>query len=207
MLEYEVHGAADAAAIGVHGDVGDLAIQGFARGQQFLHARARIIGPQQRPVLGFAGTRQDPVDRGLEVDDRAMAIEIVPVVGVEHRPAAGRKHDAVPSRQFPDDSPFAAPEAGLALDIEDPRDIGPAALLDDMVAVDEFQTECAREVTPDRRLADTHRTDQEDIGPGLFHRPMLGREQARAQLRPDRNSDFPDMKKTGQAPGLPCSDR
>ena len=91
-------------------------------------------------------------DRGLEVHDPAALAQMAG--GCRHRAPrrrrwpARRRSRAVSSR---DHLALAPPEAGLALALEDQRDVGAGALLDLMVAVDERHAEQPRQLRGRRR--------------------------------------------------------
>ena len=80
----------------------------------------------------------------------------------EHRAAAGREHDARGRGQLVDHVALADAEALFALALEDVGDVDARARLDLGIAVGERQPEPAGELPANRRLAGTHRADEED---------------------------------------------
>src|SRR3546814_18963852 len=91
-----------------------------------------------------------------------MRGQYAPTVGIEHRAATGRQHNAVAHRQFGNHLAFALAEAGFAFALEDIRDINARARFDLVIAVDELQSAKLRQTPADRGLAGTHRTNQEN---------------------------------------------
>nr|GEU28520.1 hypothetical protein [Tanacetum cinerariifolium] len=124
-------------------DVGNVQVQRIAHRHQLFELLARIGRLQQRAVLVVRGALQDAVDRRAQVDHGAARLEQRAAVGVEHGAAAGGQHQVLLARQLADHLGLAAAEAGLPLDLEDPRNGRARARLDLVVGVDEAQPQFA----------------------------------------------------------------
>ncbi|HET6473557.1 MAG TPA: hypothetical protein VFG38_17060 [Pseudomonadales bacterium] len=150
-------------AIGTEFVVRDACVQRRSFARQSLERRARVAILQQRAALVVTRALQQFVDRGVEEHDDAALGEVAPIVFAQYHSAAGCEHDAFALRQFVDRLMFAFAKAGFAFDVEDPCDFGTRALFDDAIGIKERQLQLFRQQTPDRRLADSHQTDQENV--------------------------------------------
>src|SRR6185369_10762438 len=84
-------------------------------------------------------------------------------VRVQHRAAPRSEHDAFHRGELGDRLLLAGAKPGLALDLENERDLHPAALLDLVVRIEEAQLEAPGEEAADGGLAGPHQADQEDV--------------------------------------------
>lgn len=175
---------AGAAPLGRHDVVRDLAVQRVALAQQLGQARARIGGAQQRPVVVAGGALELALDRRFQIDDRAPVMQVPPILFAGDRTATGGQHDMPALRQGIDDLLLAQPETGLALDVEDPGNVGAGAGLDFVVGVDELPAQQISQLATDGGLAGTHRPDQENVlNCRLRHLPSLPRTRLRRLRR------------------------
>src|SRR5690606_33798271 len=153
----------DAAAVGLDDEIGDLAVERLAHGHELReHLLARPV-LEQGTLASAIGALELLPDAGVQVDDEAARAEAAAAVGVEDGAAAGREDDALPLGELVDHCRLAAAEAGLALFLEDERDVDARAPLDLLVAVDEVEVEQLRELPPHRGLARAHRSYEEQV--------------------------------------------
>src|SRR6185503_18816635 len=107
---------------------------------------------------------------GVQIHHAAARRQQAAVLVRDHDPAAGGEDDATQLRELADRRRFAGAESGFALDLEDHRDLHPAAPLDLLVAVEEAQLQPPREHPPDRGLAGAHQADEIEVGGALHDR-------------------------------------
>jgi hypothetical protein len=120
---------------------------------------------RSHPSYGRAGqVLIDSLGRLLWVgiNDPAVAQQGA-AVGIEDGAAAGGQHQALLGGQFTDYLGFAAAEALLALDFEDPRDGGAGPGLDLVVRVNKGQTQLAGKDAAYGGLSRPHQSDQKNI--------------------------------------------
>ncbi|MCY1557401.1 hypothetical protein D9M68_942500 [compost metagenome] len=82
---------------------------------------------------------------------------------MQHCTAAGGQHQAIQFAEIGNYRPLALAKALLTLDIEDPRNIGTAALLDLLVGVLEQQPQLFGKQTPDGAFTSAHRANKNYI--------------------------------------------
>jgi hypothetical protein len=98
----------------------------------------------------------------VQVDDEAALGSSAAVLLAHHHAAAGGQHRVIELRHLVDDLLLAVAEALLALDVEDPGDIGAGARSISVVAVGEAELQGAREELADGGLAGPHGADEKD---------------------------------------------
>src|SRR5690606_40719768 len=114
------------------------------------------------------------LDNIAQIDHEPAAPQVLAVVFIQDGATAGGQHDVVEFAQVTDGVALAHPEAGLALDIENPRDVGAGALLDDLVGVVKGQAQFVSEQATDSGLACSHGTDEKDVVAGTAHQLTAG---------------------------------
>lgn len=80
-----------------------------------------------------------------------------------HRATAGRQHDMTPLGQHINDEFLTLAETSLALDIKNPRNVGPCSRLDFMIRIKELPVQQLCELPADSGLARAHRPDQVNV--------------------------------------------
>src|SRR4051812_956591 len=111
----------------------DLEIKRVALGIQGAKARKRISRGEQRPVAVVAHALIEVLGSCTQVHHRAAVRKVAPALRIEYRAATGCQHHAVRGGEIGDRLRLSEAEARLALDLEDYRDLHPAARLDLMI--------------------------------------------------------------------------
>ena len=141
----------------------DFTVQRIALRHELGELATGVRCLQQRAVAVVARAVPEFVDARSQVDHGATGVERCTVRRIEHGAAAGCEDHTAQSREFVDHCRLAGTESGLALDIEDDRNLDARACLDLVVGVEEGEAETLREQLADRRLAGAHETHEEDV--------------------------------------------
>ena len=149
-----------------NGDIGYLGVKNGPALHQLMELSLRVGAVQQGPVPPMPGTLELLIDRGRKVHNHTALREHPAVVLFDHGAAPGRQHDRVQARQAFDGLLFADPEAGLALLLENERDIHAGPGLDVGVAVVKGKAQHAREMAPHGGLTRAHGADEKDVSLG-----------------------------------------
>src|ERR1700674_667400 len=140
-----------------------------------MESSLRVRGVvQQGPMPRMTCALELLIDRGREVHHRSALGERAAVVLLDYRAAPGGEHDRLQARQAFDGFPFADPETGLALFLENECDIDAGPRLDIRVTVVESEVQHAREMPPHGGLARSHGADEKDIALAEHVRILYG---------------------------------
>src|SRR5690606_28143449 len=143
--------------------VGDLSIERIADFHQIAQHLARLRILQQRPIAIPGRALQLLLDRGMQVYDPPPGPQRLAILRPQHHAAAGSDHHAFELAELRDHRLFTLAKTLLALDIEDPGDIGTGTLLDFLVRILEVQLQLFGQQPPDGALSSTHRADQDYV--------------------------------------------
>jgi len=109
------------------------------------------------------------VHRGAQIDHEATPGQTAAVVGIEHDAAASGKNDVRAPGQFGNDGLFAGAEPRLAFHREDQGNAGASALLDFVVAIEEFPAQRQCQAATDGGFASAHRANEKNAGKSKRH--------------------------------------
>jgi hypothetical protein len=86
-----------------------------------------------------------------------------PVIFTQNRPATGGKDNTFPLSQLIDNRRFALTKTGLALNVENPRDLRACSTLYFMIRVKERPAQCIRQLTTDGTFSHRHKAYQKYV--------------------------------------------
>lgn len=164
------------AAIGLDHQVGDRPVLRVTDVHQAGQHVPPVTGVQQRAFASTTGPAKLLFYGSIQVNHAPPLLQTPARVRILRGTATGGQDYAWELGQLIEDTPLTPAEAGLALALEDERDIDPAALLDDIVAVDEVDAQVPGKPAAYRRLAGAHGANQENAAYGGGFRGWHGPE-------------------------------
>src|SRR5580698_10593646 len=200
LFRHELH----APAVGGNCQISNFRVQHRPPLHEFVKPFFRIRVVQQRPVPAMPGALELLIDGGREIHHHAPLREHTAIVLLDHRAAAGGKHDGRQARETFYGFLLTRPEPGLALLLEDERDIHARLCLDVRVAIVKGESQHARQMPPHGGLAGAHGPDEEDVALGE-HEVAAYRNEAAARRRPFvlKSSPCGPVNSTSRKWGIP----
>ncbi len=123
--------------VGTHDDVGRGPVERIAQHEHLLEHLAAVVALQQRAIAILRSPPKLLVHGGIEIDHGTAFAQHPTILLAQHGPAARRDDHLFTLGQLPDHLGLAVAKARFALHIEDPGNIGAAARLDLVIAVEE----------------------------------------------------------------------
>src|SRR5690606_12650378 len=123
---------------------------------------------QQWPTGILTGALVLLLCRGMEVDDMTSMRQQFSIRRLADDAATGGDVHLLPTKHFSEHGGLPGTKASLALDIEDPGNIGTTSGLDFLVRIDEHPAKFACRQSTDRSLASPHRPDEHEVTQGRF---------------------------------------
>ena len=133
--------------------MGDFAVQRIAPGMQVAQARQRVGHLQQRTMTVVAQAAKQRLRTGLEIDDKAALVEMLPVELTQDGSAARGKHPGTALGQFINDSLLGIAKRRFALVLKVVPYGAAQPPLDHRIGVGERKPQTPGELPPDGGFA------------------------------------------------------
>jgi hypothetical protein len=156
-VRHRMHGG----ALRLDHEVRGLPVQRFTLGQQLAHSREHIGALQQRPPLIVPHAARQLFGRGPQVHHRAAMVQVLAVVGPQHRATTRGNHCSIVScSDFVDHLRLDLPKRRFALVLEVHADRAADTLLDQVISVDKRPVQLPRQLPADGGFAGAGEADK-----------------------------------------------
>jgi hypothetical protein len=152
-----------ASLIGHYSVIRHLCVEWPTRSLQFPQNFSGVAALQQRPLTIPPGSGNELLNRAVQINYQTARSQMSPVIFTQNRPATGGKDNTFPPSQLIDNRRFALTKTGLALNVENPRDLRACSTLYFMIRVKERPAQCIRQLTTDGTFSHRHKAYQKYV--------------------------------------------